>query len=356
MFRVHQLRSAMTGLVAMSALLLVPLAQADSAQSTDYAQRSAPKGQAAKSEKNKPYPKLTAPIERARIIAALRQDYEPNPAIWRMADEDTTIYLFGTVHVLHRDFKWRSDAVDAVIAEADSLVLETTEEQEQEMLNVDLFTSMFEATAERGVLSAKLDKDNRPKLAKLAGQIGLPVPVVEHMPVWLLTFFTFYETAEDFGSVNEYGVETVLTRLFKRAGKPISAIEDGEAVMAAMNSLDETEMIAELNTALSKWSGRGPLFGEAEQIRDPAAYYADDHGWAKGDTSAMEAGLTREELGDAFYNVLLADRNRAWAEWLDDRMDKPGTVLVAVGAGHLAGPDSVQVMLDKRGLKTERIR
>ena len=42
----------------------------------------------------------TAP--RRRAPARRRQPQgEPRPAIWLLADEDTSIYLFGTVHVLH---------------------------------------------------------------------------------------------------------------------------------------------------------------------------------------------------------------------------------------------------------------
>jgi len=37
-------------------------------------------------------------------------------------------------------------------------------------------------------------------------------------------------------------------------------------------------------------------------------------------------------------------------------MAKPGTVFVAVGAGHLAGPDSVQAQLARLGVKAQRIR
>jgi uncharacterized protein len=52
---------------------------------------------------------------------------------------------------------------------------------------------------------------------------------------------------------------------------------------------------------------------------------------------------------------LLTRRNANWAAWINQRMAKPGTVFMAVGAGHLAGPVSVQQLLTAYGLKTERI-
>jgi uncharacterized protein YbaP (TraB family) len=57
----------------------------------------------------------------------------------------------------------------------------------------------------------------------------------------------------------------------------------------------------------------------------------------------------------ALYELLLAGRNRSWAEWIETRLKSPGTVFVAVGAGHLAGKNSVQDYLAKDGIKTSRI-
>ena len=51
----------------------------------------------------------------------------------------------------------------------------------------------------------------------------------------------------------------------------------------------------------------------------------------------------------------MPQRNRNWARWLQQRMERPGTVLFAGGAGHLAGPESVQRMLAERGIQARRI-
>ena len=54
--------------------------------------------------------------------------------------------------------------------------------------------------------------------------------------------------------------------------------------------------------------------------------------------------------------VLMAQRNARWAEWIEKRMDQPGTVFIAVGAGHLAGKDSVETMLEAKGLEVDRVQ
>ena len=77
--------------------------------------------------------------------------------------------------------------------------------------------------------------------------------------------------------------------------------------------------------------------------------------WMKGDADGL-AVLLNDELDDpVLYKRLLTDRNAHWAQWIDQRLKQPGTVFVAVGAGHLAGQQSVQEQLRKRGIKARRV-
>ncbi len=78
--------------------------------------------------------------------------------------------------------------------------------------------------------------------------------------------------------------------------------------------------------------------------------------WLKGDARGL-ARVMNEELDDpVLYDRLLTRRNAHWADWISRRMEQPGTVFVAVGAGHLAGKGSVQDMLQKRGIRVTRVR
>jgi uncharacterized protein YbaP (TraB family) len=56
------------------------------------------------------------------------------------------------------------------------------------------------------------------------------------------------------------------------------------------------------------------------------------------------------------YRLLLVDRNQDWANQLKTRLAGSGVSFVAVGAGHLAGPDSLQAQLKKLGIKAERVK
>ncbi len=77
--------------------------------------------------------------------------------------------------------------------------------------------------------------------------------------------------------------------------------------------------------------------------------------WLAGDADAL-GELMNEEMDDpALYERLLVNRNRNWVNWIENRLEEPGTVFIAVGAGHLAGEGSVQQILAERGLTAERV-
>jgi uncharacterized protein YbaP (TraB family) len=78
--------------------------------------------------------------------------------------------------------------------------------------------------------------------------------------------------------------------------------------------------------------------------------------WKAGRPEELAELLNADETDERVRKALLADRNAAWAKWLKARLDEPGTVFVAVGAGHLAGNDSVQDQLAADGVMSTRVQ
>src|SRR3569623_3423326 len=54
-----------------------------------------------------------------------------HPAMWKVSDADTTIYLFGTFHLLPQGRDWRTPAFDKALASSDELVMEVGNIDEQ---------------------------------------------------------------------------------------------------------------------------------------------------------------------------------------------------------------------------------
>jgi uncharacterized protein YbaP (TraB family) len=76
-----------------------------------------------------------------------------------------------------------------------------------------------------------------------------------------------------------------------------------------------------------------------------------------GDVDAISRTFDQEMAGSPeLKEALIKRRNANWSRWIEQRMAQPGAVMIAVGAGHLAGPDSVISLLKKDGYRVERVQ
>jgi uncharacterized protein len=281
-------------------------------------------------------------------------EFQPKPAIWKMADEDTEIYMIGTIHLLPPELKWRSKELDGVIARVDELVLETVaDESADDGLSPVLERAMLQSI-DRKPLMDRVDPKNRATLQLLVKQLNLSMDFLDMVPTWMISFIMSDVSADEEGVSRDAGADSVLEAQFKKIKKPVGQIESADAVDMRLNSLSDEEQMIALDEMLTDIR-TAPAFSLLPDQPLSEHRFAEQIAWAKGDVSKVSDGLTPEILGPAYYRVLLVDRNKAWTEWLEQRMAKSGKILLAVGAGHLNGPDSVQTMLAKKGRKVERI-
>ncbi|MEM8697306.1 MAG: TraB/GumN family protein [Pseudomonadota bacterium] len=275
----------------------------------------------------------------------------PQPAIWLLSDADTRIWLFGTNHVLPHSFAWRSPELDAIIAEADELVLESSEE-EAEALYADTggFAEMI--TLDEPVpLLDRVSREHRMPLWEIIKYSNLELEELDRTQTWMVIFYliaTAFENAYNEGEDYETtGVEYQLIDIFSEQDKPIGAVE------RPMEQIDFFRLQPEQRQRelLEHLVGDGPP--------EPADAEPDMllQGWVRGDMGTMAEQCDDDEsFPPQLRAILLVQRNANWIEWLIERLDNPGDVLFAVGACHLAGSASLQTMLDARGYTVERVR
>src|SRR5690606_31121143 len=193
-------------------------------------------------------------------------------------------------------------------------------------------------------LSEKLPEANRATLAAAAADLGMPAAVLDRFEPWLGAMMASLAPLGKFGYTAESGAERAITDAAKSANKPVLALETAEQQLGFFDTLPEDLQIKYLISTLENYDKAGPMLDEMVAS------------WSAGDVATLGATLNdalREtpEVG----KVMLSDRNARWAEWIETRMARPGTVFVAVGAGHLAGNDSVQAWLAKRKLTATRV-
>ena len=267
----------------------------------------------------------------------------PRPALWKIADADTTIYLFGTTHALPKGFRWQSPAIRQVIRTADELVVESLDDAQGQKRTDAAVDDSLNPVVENSPILLRVSPDKRAALERAILQTDFPVQFYDAMPTWMASLVLAVEDMAKDGSARSAGVEAALLAKFRKSGRPILAVEDGAVTLRKLHGLSAAAQTKMLEDTLDDIAGSAK--------NQPAQ---GDLAWARGETGALDAAFTRAKLGDELYNLLILGRNQAWTRWLAARLERPGVVLFAVGAGHFAGPDSLQTMLTAKGITVSR--
>ncbi|MBX9797580.1 TraB/GumN family protein [Sphingomonas sp.] len=272
------------------------------------------------------------------VLAGWTQNYRPRPAIWKISDADTVIYLMGTVHTLPPGFAWQTRALERIVARADMLITEDGDG------STAIDPKLFARNGALPPLARRLPPGYLKRL-KGMGFTSAMIAEFDKLPTWLVSASIGMAREEAAGEDHGPGVEDWLVDTFKAAKKPILAIEDGDAVLQRISQLPESEQRAGLIQAID-----APDADIAEGRRGT-------HGWAKGEMGP-DSDLTVEASTGfgQFGEPLLAERNAAWAKVLAARLKQPGTVLFAGGAAHFVGNASVLARLEQLGIEIERIQ
>ena len=272
---------------------------------------------------------------------AAAQSKDADPALWVVRDDDTTIYLFGTVHVLQPGLSWFDEAVKTAFDASDEVVLELVLPDDA---TAQAAVMKYGINTTGPTLTERLPADKREPYIKSLANIGIPANGFDKLQPWFaannITALTLQKSGYDMNS----GAEKVITDAAKAAGKPVSGLETLDQQLSFFAGLSPETQLRYLTMTVDD------VAKGTETIEKMVGM------WSEGEPEQLgelmnEAMEDIPELGD----VLLTDRNARWTDWIVTRMAKPGTVFIAVGAGHLAGDDSVQAMLAKRNLKATRI-
>ncbi|HEX8840499.1 MAG TPA: TraB/GumN family protein [Sphingomicrobium sp.] len=266
------------------------------------------------------------------------------PALWEVSDPDTTIYLFGTIHLLPEDMKWRTPAFDRAVTQAQQLVVETIVDQQNPQ-------SIAAAEAQLGFkqglppIAQRVPPAKVGRLRAAIAKSGAPEQVFNQMKTWLAAITLLAVQFKDMGLHGKNGPEEILRQQFLSAQKPIDQLETNVEQFTYFDRMSEKAQRDLLQGALEPQASTDKEFGGMLSS------------WSKGDVNAIAVTFNRElSQSPEIRKLLLQQRNANWARWIEGRMAQPGTVLVAVGAGHLAGKDSVVEKLRSDGYKVRRLQ
>ncbi len=275
--------------------------------------------------------------------AEARAPAAATPALWEVKDADTTIYLFGTVHVMKPGIEWFGGPVKRAFDASDELVLEIIEPDDPQAIGA---TMAGMAMAKDGMkLSDRLAPNARAKYQAAMQANGLPWQTFDLFNPWMAGMALSVAPLERMGFQNDLGAEKILRTAAQGAGKKVGALETVEQQVGFFAGLPMNQQVEFLNATVDGLPDMEKEFGELLRY------------WQAGQPDKLAKSMNESlEATPELAKVLLTGRNANWAKWIKARLDKPGTVFVAVGAGHLAGTGSVQEQLKALGIETRRVK
>jgi uncharacterized protein YbaP (TraB family) len=275
------------------------------------------------------------------LVPVARAD--DGPALWVVEDADSTLYLFGTIHMLPSDLVWFDGPVRSAFEASDELWLELDDPHRTRGVPQLVAALGYDAD---GSLSARLGPRRRRALDEGGRSLGLDAAQIDTMRPWLAAITLSTAPLMQHGVDPDAGADNVLLDAAQASGKPVRGFETLEQQLRFLAELSDEAQLAFLGDTLDHLRH---AWRELERLADA---------WSRADLRWLTrhvTELTRRRQPE-LHDRLLARRNVAWADVLARRLDGSGTSFVAVGAGHLLGADGVPALLAARGLHVRRLR
>ncbi len=268
----------------------------------------------------------------------------PGPALFVARDADSTLYIYGTIHIRRAGEPWGSPSVEAALAASDEIWTELEISPTNDALTQQLATQLGAAPAGRG-LSTWLSPEQAQRLAQTARRLGLSAQALEPMQPWLaglvLALIPVVRAGYDPGA----GVDRAIDAYGDANGKRMRAFETPAQQIGFLAELAPDVQLQMLLEAID------------ETEAGPAALDEMSAAWERGELEVLERLLNQEMRRDypEMYAALITARNNAWVATLLDELQDSGVDFVAVGAAHMVGEGGLVAQLRARGVAVERV-
>ncbi len=271
---------------------------------------------------------------------------EKGPAMWIVSDADTRIVLFGTVHLLPKGVAWETEAYRKAMAETAVTAVEVDTESSYARGTFGDLVREHGLNPSWQTLRGALGAERYSKLTDVAKRYGVTLSKMERYRPWFVMLMIDIEVMKANGFSRDLGVERNVLKRALSEGDRVLTMETPEAQIKALATLDSQEALDGFDVSLADLAD---FKGNMELLLTA---------WRTGDIDALDrlSGADLRRTAPAAYRALIINRNANWVDRLSGWLKGKGTYFVAVGAAHLAGPDSVVKMLEKRGFKATRIQ
>lgn len=263
------------------------------------------------------------------------------PPLWIAHGRHSTVYLFGSVHLLPTGVDWAPSRLTAALPEAQEIWFELPIDETTDSAATRLVSARgYLPVGDR--LANHLTAEQEVRLKRVSVSLGFEPEIIERMRPWLAEVSLSLAVDERNGAAANRGVEQQLQGMAPTTARR-RAFETPSEQINFLAGADLADQVASLDATLR----------EIED--DPQAFARVISEWMGGDLRGLDNDALKPLLkaSPVLYRRLILTRNARWSETLERRLRGHGVAIVVVGVAHLIGPQGVPARLRAAGFAVD---
>lgn len=270
------------------------------------------------------------------------RDARDRGMLWRVEQGGRQSWLYGTIHVAEREWMFPGPTVAAALRGADSVALELN------LLDPAVMAALRQAVAAR-TDAPPLPPDLARRLQAQASA-ACAGPELQALRPEMQVATLLGLAARRQGLDPAYGIDMSLAGMAQTLRKPLLSLETPARQISEMVSDDPALMAERVASGLDQLER-----GDAAQVLTTLA-----HAWSDGRLNLLEnyplwCACVESVAERADYERMVNGRNPAMADAIAALHRAGRSVFAAVGALHMVGPGGLPALLEKRGLRVQRV-
>jgi uncharacterized protein len=266
-------------------------------------------------------------------------------ALFKVAANGHTMYLFGTIHMGLPEFFPLEPRIARAVAAAPALALEIDPTVDPVAMGAAL---QAQGMAEAG--APQLSPAFKQRLDKVLARARIDPAAVAPFKPWLVATLLALAEYSTLGYRPDLSVDMHLANLARSSKVKVVELESVASQLAMFNRLSPSEQLRMLEECIEMIES-GKQAADVRQIVDA---------WRNADQAALDAVAARAEADDSVsgrfvQKVMLEERNVTLADKLVQLLRRENNSVAAVGVLHLVGKHSIPALLRTRGVTVERV-
>ena len=278
----------------------------------------------------------------AAVIAALAcAAARAEPALWQVTGGESTVFLFGSVHLLPEGGFSIGGPLAEALDESELVCMEIDQDAQSEAESTSL--TLARAVDPEGRDLFELLGSDADEVRDAAEDAGVPLEALAMFEPWFAGLTVSVMALQANGYDVQHGVEQIIQAEARKDGKSGCGLETLDGQLGMLDELPADLQKEILLQALEE-------AGDVDALIKPLL-----GAWQDGDEAGLERSLQDDFEGyPELAEALIYKRNARWAEQVSEMIRDDDDVLVVVGAMHLVGERGLPALLEERGFRVQR--